>query len=193
MINVPPSVLAYYQQRDVEMAVELMVSLGKKVPDVRGWSEVPLYYRSWLAAHQTRAEFALFLEEVWRSVWEDRPAGWVPRDPNHPDRPDLSISIETVWDEGCFSRRFEQGDYALELSGGLWSDECLQLGVLLYDAEEDVALDDRAMAGWAMSQGFDTFWTGEEIVAMAPVIDLAPFKPRVQRAWEAIEMAIGKL
>lgn len=191
MITVPKSVLAYYTQPDVETAIDLLLASKKDtIPAALKWHEVSAFYRATLAARQTPVEFALFLETVWRAVWPVAPPLWKPCDASHPARPDLSIKISTVWEERCFSRRYEYGDYSLELSVGLWSAEELQLGILLYDKSETMLLTEALMPGWVRSMELDTVWTPETVITLGDQISATAFTRWTEQAWEAVRAAI---
>ena len=192
MITVPKSVLAYHTQPDVETAIDLLLASKKDtVPAALKWHEVSAFYRATLAARQTPIEFALFLEAVWRAVWSEVPPLWKPCDASHPTRPDLSVKISTVWEESCFSRRFEYGSYSLELSVGLWPEEGLQLGIVLYDKSETMLLTEALMPGWVGSIEFDTVWTPETVIALGDQISTTAFTRWTDQAWEAVRAAIA--
>ncbi|WP_311268772.1 hypothetical protein [Sphingobium sp. WCS2017Hpa-17] len=189
MITVPQSVLAYFEQPAVQSAVDLLLAKKEpKVPDNLQWKDVPAFYRASLAARQVPIEFAIFTEELWRHVWVDVPTAWRPCAPSNPARPDLSVSAWTVWDEGCFSRRFERAGLSLELAAGLWSETGLQLGVLVYGIDGRRLLDICPLKGWDR-EGYDMLWTQEEIIPFGETVDLEPFKPWTDQAWEAIARA----
>lgn len=194
MIRVPESVLAYFQQPAVETAVDLLLS-GKepKVPGNLRWEDVSSFYRACLAARQVTIEYAIFLEEVWREVWIDGPTGWKPCPPSAPARPDLGVGVGNVWSEGCFSRRFERKDLALELSVFMWTEKGLQLGILLYDEQETVLLDAAELEHWEQEGDLDTYWTQDEIVQLADTISAEPFKPLTDQARRAISNAVERL
>lgn len=189
MITVPESVLTYFEQSAVETAVDLLLT-GKepKVPDNLRWDEVASFYRACLAARQVQAEFALLTEELWRAIWHAAPTDWKPRAPADPERPDLGVGISTIWDEGCFSRRFEQRNCSLELTAGLWSNSGVQIGVALWDKGDKILLDSSALLGWAQ-EGYDMFWTQDEIAPLAKTIDPASFERWTKQAWAAVATA----
>lgn len=190
MITVPQSVLAYYQQLDVQTAIDLLRgSKDPKVPPSLRWDQVEGFYRARLAALQMPIEYAIFLETLWRAVWTEVPSGWKPRKPSEPARPDLSIGVATIWDEGCFSRRFERGDHALELMVGLDVEEGLQVGVLLYDGEENVLLNANLLEGWVQHPDVDTYWTEEPITPLSETIAIEPFRRWTDQAWVAVAAA----
>jgi hypothetical protein len=191
VIKVPDSVLAYFQQPAVQTAVDLLLAKREpKVPESLRWDEVSSFYRACLAARQVPIEFASFCEELWRGVWGEPPAGWKSAVPSRPDRPDLDVGPTTVWNEGCFTRRFVRGNLSLELAVGLWTDNGIQIGVVLYDEEEEVILDEAPLRGWAQ-EGYDMYWNQGEISPLAAQVDLEPFRPWTTRAWQAIDNGLG--
>jgi hypothetical protein len=191
MISVPQSVLAYYEQPAVQTAVDLLLNAKEpQVPDNLQWHEVGSFYRSSLAARQVQTEYAIFLEALWSAVWVDIPELWRPRPPSKPARPDLAIGIKTVWNEGCFGRRFERQACALELFVGLWSDTGLQLGIVLYGPKGDLLLVDRLLDGWAR-EGYRAYWTQEKIASLSATIAPSPFAGWTQQAWGAVAEACG--
>jgi hypothetical protein len=188
MIAVPESVLAYYSRNDVNAAVTLLLGLKKnKIPPLPGWDDVPAYYRAWLAAQQTKADFATFLESVWNAVWTEVPTGWQAPRPDQPKRLDLSVAIDFIWEEGCFSRRFERGGLAMELS--IWLNDVLRLGFVLYDRADNVLLDEVAMPGWHQVDDYDTFWTDECAIISDVVIDTSVFQPMMRQVRSALKAA----
>jgi hypothetical protein len=194
MIEVPQSVLAYFQNRDVETAVDHLLATDKasktKLAGVERWEHLPGYYRANLAARQTPVEFAILLEALWCAVWTGVPAAWRACPPAEPARPDLAVNVTTVWEQGCFDRRFEVDGMAIELAVALSTNEGIQLGVVLYDAEENTLLTDDALPGWSKSEDYDTYWTDGEIVPLAATIDPSPFQARVQGALSAVDRAL---
>ncbi|SHM44902.1 hypothetical protein SAMN05518668_109177 [Sphingobium sp. YR657] len=193
MITVPQSISAYFEQSAVQAAVDLLLAKKEpKVPDNLQWKDLPAFYRASLAARQVPIEFAIFTEELWRRVWGEVPSDWKPCAPSAPARADLSVSAWTIWDEGCFSRRFERAGVALELSAGLWSDTGLQLGILLYDTDDRRLLDTWPLHGWDR-EGYDTVWTQDEITPFGETIMLEPFKPWTDQGWDVIGRATTAL
>lgn len=194
MIEVPQSVLAYFQNRDVETAVDHLLATDKgsktKLIGVERWEHLSGYYRANLAARQTPVEFAILLEALWCAVWTGIPAAWRACPPTEPARPDLAVNVMTVWEHGCFDRRFEVDGMAVELAVALSANEGIQLGVVLYDAEERTLLTDDALPGWSKSEDYDTYWTDDEIVALAATIDPSPFQVCVEAALSAVDCAL---
>jgi hypothetical protein len=193
MLQVPPSVLAYFTQFDVQTAVDLMGgSKDPKVPPTLRWDDVGNFYRARLAALQVPVEFAIFLEELWRAVWADVPARWKAAQPSKPSRPDLSISVGTVWDEGCFSRSYTCGNHALELSVSLNAEEGLQFGILLFDDRDDdeSILDADQLVGWSQPENVLTYWTEHAVNPLKETFATEPFREYTQQAWAAIDAAM---
>lgn len=191
MIEVPESVLAYFQQPAVRTAVDLLSGRrDPRIPDHLGWDELSTFYRACLAARQVPIEFAIFCEELWREVWGTPPDRWKSPPPNRPGRADLGVGYATVWDEGCLTRVFSSGNRSIELAVGLWDDVGIQIGILLYDLEEEVLLDEDVLTGWAQ-EGEWLFWTQEEITPLSAKVDLEPFRAWVVQAWRAIESGLG--
>lgn len=187
MITVPESVFAYFTQPAIQTAVDLLLTRKEpKIPGNLTWNEVSSFYRASLAARQVPTEFAMFTEQLWREIWTDVPTCWRPIPPSKPARPDLAVGVSTVWDQGCFSRRFECSAYALELSAGLWLDTGLQLGVLLYDKQENVPLRKEDLVGWAQENGTDTFWTQDGAGSLSKVIAPADFRGLAKQALDAV-------
>lgn len=198
MITVPPSVLAYHQQPDVTMAVDLLLDADKSAKTARaskspiaklGWNDVAPYYRACLAAHQTRAEFALLLEALWRAIWRDAPPSWCPLEPGD-QREDMAIDVHTVWYECCFSRGFKKGSYALELSVYLEARGEVQLGIALWDGDENL-LQPKSLTDWEQEDS-GYFWTESQIVPLGEVIDPAAFQPWAEQAWTATAAALAE-
>lgn len=187
MITVPESVQAYEGRNDVQMAVTLLLGLKGKTPPLDGWGDVASYYGAWLAAQQTKAEYAVFLERVWNDVWSSFPTSWRPRQPSKPYRPDLSISVDAVWNEKCFSRRFERAGIALELS--VWLESGLRVGIVLYSHRDEALLNEGALPGWQQFNGYDFFWSEESVDVSEKIADLSVFRPLVRQAWSVIERA----
>lgn len=196
MIEVPPSVLAYFQNRDVETAVDHLLEGDKgkktKLTGVSDWRHLAGYYRATLAARQTPVEFAIFLEELWRVVWTEMPRPWRAVAPSDAARPDLAVNVATIWDENCFGRRFEKDGLALELYVGLWTEGGLQLGVLLYEDKDKTVLADHALPGWARSDDYDTHWTDWEIVPLQSMIDPAPLKAAADAALSVVNCVLAQ-
>ena len=197
MIKVPASVLAYYQQPDVQTAVKLLLSAEggrKKSPATATlrWKDIPDYYRALLAARQSPVEFAIFVEALWRQVWTDIPAIWkASAKPGDPPRPDLSVDVANIWLEKGFGRQFKHRDFTLELYAYLTLEDGFQLGMSLGDEEADVILSPELLDGWTRDDDYDTFWTQEEVVPLAEAIPIEPFRKWTDQAWQAIAAAVA--
>ena len=187
MITVPESVQAYEGRNDVQMAVTLLLGLKGKTPPLDGWGDVASYYGAWLAAQQTKADYAIFLERVWNDVWSSFPTSWRPCQPGDPYRSDLSVSVDAVWSEKCFSRRFERAGIALELS--VWLESGLRVGIVLYNGREEALLDEGSVPGWQQLNGYDFLWSEERVDVSEGIADLSVFRPLVAKAWSVIEGA----
>lgn len=103
----PDSVRDYMTNAAVRAAVDHLLQLkASALPgEVVEWPEVRNYHRAYLSAAQIRAEYAIYLMDVWQNVWAPaikafQPTAYLltPKEQN-----DLGYepqSPQAVWDEG---------------------------------------------------------------------------------------------
>lgn len=179
MVELPESVLSYFSKRSVGTAVDLLLT-GKrhKVPEDLKWSEVASFYSACLAARQTPVEFAIVLTQLWSAIWQDGPKGWTSCPPQPPMRPDLGIEIDTIWDEGCFTRCFTRDDKIVELSVGIFGAKAgVQLGICLYDTDDESLYGEAfRKAGWELDPEYYVFWTPTELVGLSAKVEMSPLE-----------------
>ncbi|NJR80340.1 hypothetical protein [Sphingomonas corticis] len=192
MIDVPPSVLHYALDPDVTLAVELLLD-GDDTATIAKlrWPDLPSYYRAWLAAQQTCAEHALFLEQLWNAVWREVPKPWQERLPGDPIREDMAIDPASVFEYGCFSRSFERPGYLLELGVTLERGGRVQLGVGLWDEDDNDLLDAAQLPEWEQEESeSDYFYTQQMIMPLAERVDPGAFAKWANGAWNAVTAAM---
>ena len=192
MADVPESVVTYFTKPSVRTAIDLLGS-GKRhrVPEALQWSEVPSFYSACLAARQTPVEYAILLAQLWNAIWQDGPNGWTACPPEPPMRRDLTIEIENIWAEECFTRCFTQDDRSVELSVCISGAQTgAQLGICFYDEHENPLCSDAFReVGWEFYAEYDTFWTPAGEVELSAKMELGPLFVRRDAALRIVGAA----
>lgn len=157
-LQLPESVHRFCKDSRTASAVELLLS-GKspKVPDGLQWDELEDFYRACLAAQQTRIEWSITMWRLWETVFADLHSGWRPSTiARQADDSDIDLGIESLWQEGEFTRDFTRGDFYLELQIEFVSDEGVRAKVSLWRNGSAAVLspqgteivDDRVCSRW---------------------------------------------
>lgn len=187
LIGVPESVRAYFERPELRTAVDLLVSNDRPdVPEGIAWPELPQFYRAILAARQTQVDYALLLAEAWDAVWDEPGNGWQACSPQAPGRRDASVSLETVWHEGCFTRRFIKGRHALELCAYLEDRSGFQFGIGLFEGRKSGGPAEIAPE-WD-SEGSDYIWSPLGSAPIAEEISLAALRGQATEALQRLHV-----
>lgn len=185
MVTVPESVRAYSERPDIRTAVDLLLSKDTpEVPETLEWGELSSFYRAVLAAHQTQIDFAVLLNDVWSAVWGQPGHAWIARLPRKPGSKALAVSPRNVWDEGCFTRGFDNSSLWLELSVCLEDPSGFQLGLAL-EREGESLLKDGMLDGWDMD-GSDYLWSATGLATLAEEVDLRSLEEQASKALQLI-------
>lgn len=156
-LQLPESVHRYCTDGRTASAVELLLS-GKspKMPDGLQWDELKDFYRACLAAQQTRVEWSIAMCDLWEAVFADLHTGWRPSTiAKQADDSGIELGIESLWQDGEFTRDFTRGDFYLELQIEFASDEGVRANVSLWRDGRAAALSPPPRAeidgGWVCS------------------------------------------
>ena len=69
--EMPESYRTYATDPAVRTAVDhLLHSKRLTLPADIGWNDLPAFHKAVLSAHQVRCEFAIFLYDLWREIWQ---------------------------------------------------------------------------------------------------------------------------
>jgi hypothetical protein len=160
-LQIPPSVLAYMTREPVRAATDqLLGHSGKSTAmGVDTWADVKNYHRALLSAQQIKAEFAVFLIDLWEEVWADlvehrseiksalTPAEQIKTWNYAPPSP------RYLWDEeGSFFRAFAFPDMPtriIEFAVDLRPAVGLQLRTAVWDDHDPVTNDVELPDPWA--------------------------------------------
>ncbi|MHA3793044.1 hypothetical protein [Sphingomonas sp. YL-JM2C] len=134
LMTLPESVHSYCTKPRIKAAVDLLLSSKTpKIPDGLQWSEVEDFYRAWLGAQQTRAEWAIAMNRLWYVSFPDLKSEWQAVSiVKQADESEEYVDLLSVWTEGTFTRDFVHGEYWLELQVELDVDEGLRANVALW-------------------------------------------------------------
>lgn len=187
MIIVPESVIDYHRDAHIRAAVDSLLA-GRRgtVPGDLSWEELGRFYDAVAAARRVQSDFAQFLNDLWRATWQGVP-GWKALPPGAPERSDMSVLVDNVWEWRCFTRGFKRDQRTLELSVSLDEDSVLQLGVALLDSRGRNILASAGLAGWQEEKSGGYLWTSHEITSLQSEIDAAHFAKWVKQALAAVQ------
>lgn len=109
LFTIPESVFAYFSNSAVQAAVDHLLDNKSAVPVSQiQWAELPEYYRAVLAAHQTKAEYAITLFDLCNTIWgnvikESLELSKISRLPLKEIQQNgwPKLSIDESWDEFC--------------------------------------------------------------------------------------------
>lgn len=69
--TIPPSIIDYVKNPGVRTAVDTLVFRSERsTPDDIEWKELRSYHQAVLSAYKVRCDYALFLMDIWDSVWD---------------------------------------------------------------------------------------------------------------------------
>jgi hypothetical protein len=184
--SLPESVHRYFVDSRVRSAVELLLaSKGGSRAEEADWSELPDFYRAQLAAHQTKIEWALAMEELWRVVWNDLVDGWRALLPQEQARENsLSVNVDYLWREGEFDREFRRGRFVLHLSTMLTVDDGYWISAGLWTVD-DVPLFSSALEGTHLDGEY--LHTDPVPVGSTKELELGGVKAAASRIMAAVE------
>src|SRR5690606_15797107 len=95
-----------------------------------------------------------------------------------------------VWDEGCFTRGFDNSSLWLELSVCLEDPSGFQLGLAL-EREGESLLKDGMLDGWDMD-GSDYLWSATGLATLAEEVDLGAVEKQASKALQLINLMNGE-
>jgi hypothetical protein len=139
IVKLPESVHRFCREERVRTAVNLLLSgRSPKLPEGLGWTEVPDFYRACLAAQQTRIEWAIALEELWRVLWSGQLPGWTPKSiREQATNSSIKLDVQSLWDTDEFIRDFTRNglylqtlveldrQYGARVAVALWKDDMI--------------------------------------------------------------------
>lgn len=181
-VDVPESVYAYFTDRRIRSAVDLLLSKGRpKVPEDIGWAELPAFYRAVAAARQTQSDLAVFLHEFWTATWEDMPRPW---QAEYPSGAGQNVDMFDIWDNDHFTRTFKRDGMTCELSVYLdGAEEGIQIGFELLRGNRSL-VKTGDMQGW--EQDSNCFWSPENELPFSRCMDLKKLEGFVSKARDVI-------
>ncbi len=185
----PESVAHFISDARVRSAVTLLLD-SKQQPDGLEWTEVPDYYRAHLAAHQTKAEWALALEQLWSELWPDHLSGWQPLLPDRQAREeDLTIDLDYLFDEGNFKRAFQRGQFVLYTAVTLSIEEGCWVSGALWDQKGDPLF-----VGPTQEVPFDDDWLVSDPLPFGPdgALNVEPLYSAASRIAAAAEVGVAQ-
>lgn len=119
--DLPKSVTSYLADPATRAGVDALLAVeAHSLPPEIEWDELGDYFAARAVAELTRAEFAVALHALWRTVW----GVVIPRTWRMPDPEDLveegqSVSTGEIWEGKAFSLYHDRGDLALFTLVGL--------------------------------------------------------------------------
>ncbi|MCY3626635.1 MAG: hypothetical protein OXG88_03230 [Gammaproteobacteria bacterium] len=152
-INLCESLKSYFGDTTVKGAVDSILENKFSIPQDIDWPDLPGLHKAVLAAYQVRCDFALFLLELWDSVWQasltnsDLGGELVPITLQQTQESgDMKFDPENIWNDRWYQRSFEttargkQYELYLGIEVSRERHPNLQLYLYLWDCkkEEDV-------------------------------------------------------
>ena len=201
MYQIPESYRAYCTDPAVRTAVDHILDKSDKlgVPSDIAWDELPKFHRAVLSAHQVRCEYAEYLIDLWKCIWQ--PAldncGFEVTSRTIADTENWAEALDTysVWSKyDAFVRVFDIGDDGnspLALGIGTKSDGRIRLNLCFWNEPRYV----HRMAeldlgnGWGEVEEDDYVYTH---IGLAPIgddgtVDLAPLRTAAADALAAVQ------
>lgn len=186
-IEVPEGVHQYMTRSRVRSAVDLLLS-GKspKTPDGLQWEELQDFYRACLAAQQTRIEWAMTLDLVWRAVFADQVPDWRPSGIKQQfDDSDLRVDVQHLWDMGEFARDLSRNGHYMEALVELDVDDGVRVAVCLYKDGSPVDLPPVANC----TRDEEWIYSDWEPFTDNPRLDCSRLRLAARAALDAVEAA----
>lgn len=103
--TLPGSVTAYLSDAATRAGVDALLAVdADSLPPEIEWDELGDYLAARAVAELTRAEFALAMHTLWRSIWEPViPSAWDPLTPERMDEEGQSVSTGVIWEEKAYT------------------------------------------------------------------------------------------
>lgn len=183
MVDIPAGLLAYFSDRKTEAAVNLLLNKQRPdVPDDVSWSDVPAYFRALRAARQIEVDYAIFLHEIWGSVWKALPMPWVAREP-HEQVDDALVEPRRIFSQNYALRVFERDKLWCELLVYGHREAGIQIGFNVYQGQSSKL--PKALPDWENDDG--TRWSPSNLVKLKRTIDLTPLRIYADKAMKVIK------
>ena len=149
MYQIPESYRAYCTNPAVRTAVDHILSKSNKldVPSDIEWDELPKFHRAVLSAHQVRCEYAMYLIDLWKCIWQpaldDCGFEVKPRTiAGTEEWQTLNLDPYTIWESRWFLRAFDIGGdnkFALGLVTSTESDKQIRLSLSFWNDPDGVS------------------------------------------------------
>ena len=188
--TLPSSVAAYLAESATRAGVDalLAVDAGSLPPEIE-WEELGDYLAARAVAELTRAEFALAMHVLWRSIWEPAiPSRWDALTPEMMDEEGQAVSTGAIWDEKAFFRFHKRDGATLHTLVGLhrrkliiaFSLERRDRAQIKGDVEGFTWRDDAQWEAWMLL-------TDGLLPSADGRLDLSPLRAAAERAMAAVE------
>lgn len=203
MYQIPESYRAYCTDPAVRTAVDHILDKSGKLdvpPDIE-WDELPKFHRAVLSAHQVRCEYANYLIDLWKCIWQTaldecgfeatsrtiaETVEWM----------DYKLDTYTVWKNGFLRVLDIRGDQHFTLALGTYteSDGQIRLWLAFWNDPDEVSrLDELDLGnGWGEVDEDGYVYT---CIGLAPIgddgtVDLDSLRKAAAGALAAVEASI---
>ena len=202
MYQIPESYRAYCTDPAVRTAVDHIVKNTKKLdvsPDIE-WDELPKFHKAVLSAHQVRCEYANYLIDLWKCIWQPAldECGFEVTSQTIAETQEWGgqkLDTYTVWNQESFVRVFDidDGYFRLTLGIGAESDGRIRLSLSFWNNPDNESRSAELGLGlgndWGEEDesGYVYTRTGLAPIGNDGTVDLAPLRKAAADALTAVQ------